>query len=493
MFEALGDKLYDVFRRLRGNAVLTESNISEAMREILDALLEADVNISVAKAFTERVTNRVVGENVLKSVTPAQQVVKLVHDELIALLGGDASPLDLSADPAVIMLVGLHGSGKTTTAGKLANYLRSNEKKNPLLVACDVYRPAAIDQLQVLGRELDIPVFSEKGNLNVSSIAVKAIEHAKFNRNDVVILDTAGRLQIDDTMVAELIALRNNIRADEVILVADAALGQEAVSVAGTFHKAINLTGFILTKLDGDARGGAALSIREVTGCPIKFIGVGEKLTDLDFFHPDRMASRILGMGDVVSLVEQAGRNIDMEEAEKLKNKLKKSQFDFNDFLAQLRQLSRLGGMEGMLKFLPGGRQMREAIGSLDERYLSRMEAIVLSMTPAEREDPDLIDFSRRKRIARGSGTRVEDVSGLVKQFIQMRKMLKKSGLLSRLFAGGGDIPAATLPAGAQGNAMNALTALAPAQGMSKKEQEKKKRLAKLQKKERQKQRRKKH
>ena len=493
MFEALGDKLHDVFRRLRGNAVLSEENISAAMQEITDALLEADVNVAVTQTFISRVRARIVGENVLKSVTPAQQVVKLVHDELVTLLGGGDAPLNLSSNPTVILLAGLHGSGKTTTAAKLANYLRTNEKKHPLLVACDIYRPAAVEQLETLGRELEIPVFTDRGNLNVPSIAYKSVEYAKFNQLDVVILDTAGRLQIDESMIAELISLRNSVRADEVLLVADAALGQEAVTVAKAFHKAIELTGFILTKLDGDARGGAALSIREVTGQPIKFVGVGEKLNELDFFHPDRMASRILGMGDVVSLVEKAARDIDAAESEKLKNKLRKSQFDFNDFLSQLRQLSRLGGLEGLLRFLPGGRQMREAIGSLDEKYLTRMEAMVLSMTPAEREEPERIDFSRRKRIARGSGTRVEDVSGLIKQFIQMRKMMKKTGLFSRLLSGNAEVSPGSLPAGAGGGAAAPLSAITPVQTVSRKEQEKKKRLAKLQKKERQKQRRKKH
>ncbi len=490
MFDALSDKLYDVFRKLRGHATLTEENISEAMREIRLALLDADVNLNVAKEFVERVRAKCIGQEVVKSVTPGQQVVKIVNDELVALLGGNAEELNLSAKPTVIMLVGLHGSGKTTTAGKLAALLKK-EKKQPLLVACDVYRPAAIDQLEILGRDLDIPVYTDRGNLNVPGIAHSAIEQAKFNQLDVVILDTAGRLQIDEGMVQELVRIRQMVRADEVLLVADAALGQEAVAVADTFHKALGLTGFVLTKLDGDARGGAALSIRQVTGCPVKFVGVGEKLTDLERFYPERMASRILGMGDVVSLVEKAANEIDMEEAEKLKQKLRKSQFDFNDFLGQLRQLSKLGGMESLLKFMPGGRQIQSALGDMDPKYFARIEAIVLSMTQAEREEPDLIDFSRRKRIAKGSGTNLEQVSGLIKQFTQMRKMMKKSGILGRLFAGGGpEAGAAGMPAMPSADGMGGLSALAPAPGLSKKEQDKKKRLAKMQKKDRQKQRR---
>ncbi len=490
MFDSLSDKLYDVFRKLRGTATLTEDNIQEAMREIRLALLDADVNLEVTRQFIEDVRAKCVGESVIRSVTPGQQVIKIVNDELVALLGGDAEELNLSSDPTVIMLVGLHGSGKTTTAGKLAAYLKK-EKKHPLLVACDIYRPAAIDQLEILGRELDVPVFTDRGNLNVPNIALRAVDQAKYNRNDVVILDTAGRLQIDEGMVQELVRIRQTIRADEVLLVADAALGQEAVAVADTFHKALGLTGFILTKLDGDAKGGAALSIRKVTGCPVKFIGVGEKLTDLERFYPERMASRILNMGDVVSLVEKAANEIDLAEAEKLKEKLRKSQFDFNDFLGQLRQISKLGGLDSILKFLPGGRQLQGALGDMDPKYFGRVEAIVLSMTPAEREEPDLIDFSRRKRIAKGSGTDLEQVSGLIKQFLQMRKMMRKSGLLGRLFSGGGGGDMGAMPSAGPADGMGGLSSLVPQQGISKKEQERKKRLAKMQKKERQKQRRK--
>ncbi len=484
MFDNLSDKFGEIFKKLRGETRLTESNISEAMREIRLALLDADVNVDIARDFVEKVRTDCLGEAVLKSITPGQQVVKIVNDRLIELLGSEVNTLDLSSKPTVIMLVGLHGSGKTTTAGKLAKYLTDKQKKSVLLTACDIYRPAAIDQLEILGKDLGIEVYSERGNMNVSDIAAKAVSHAKFNHNDVVILDTAGRLEIDDAMVQELIRLRQSVRADEVLLVADAALGQEAVHVADTFHKALNLTGFILTKLDGDARGGAALSIRQVTQCPVKFIGLGEKLDDLDVFYPDRMASRILGMGDVVSLVEKAAADLDQEEAEKLAAKLRKNEFDFNDFLSQIKQFDKLGGLEGLLKFLPGGKQLSEAAAMIDPREFKRLEAMVLSMTPAERSNPDSIDFARRKRIAKGCGLPLEKIAGYIRQFNQMRKMMKKGGLMKSLM-GGGSMPG-SMPSGGFNPFGGGV------QTISKKEQEKKKRLAKLKKKEKQKQRRKK-
>ncbi|WP_176013450.1 signal recognition particle protein [Victivallis sp. Marseille-Q1083] len=486
MFDALSDKLHDVFRHLRGQAKLTEENIAEAMREIRLALLEADVNLEVAKSFIDAVRSDCVGQEVIRSVTPGQQVIKIVNDRLVELLGTESAGLNLAAQPSVIMLVGLHGSGKTTTAAKLAKLL-TREKKTVMLVAGDIYRPAAVDQLEFLGREIGVPVFTDRGNINVASIAVKAINEAKFRHIDVVILDTAGRLQIDEAMVQELVRVRQAIRADETLLVADAALGQEAVAVADTFHKALDLTGFILTKLDGDARGGAALSIRKVTNCPVKFIGVGEKLDDLEPFHPERMASRILGMGDVVSLVERAAAEIDEEEARKLQEKLKKNKFDFEDFLAQLRQISKMGGIESIAKFLPGGRQLTAAMEGFDPKYFSRLEAIILSMTRAERSDPDLIDFSRRKRIAAGSGTSLEQVSGLIKQVTQMRKMLRKNGMLGRLFSGGSgtELSMASAASGPSLGGFAVTTA-------NRKEAEKRKRLAKMQKKERAKQRKKK-
>ncbi|MCP3967793.1 MAG: signal recognition particle protein [Lentisphaerae bacterium] len=493
MFDSLSDKLQETFRKLRGQARLSEANISEAMREIRLALLEADVNLKVAKDFIDTVKADCVGQEVIKSITPGQQVVKIVNDQLVKLMGEGEVPLNLPSTPTVIMMVGLHGSGKTTTSAKLALSLKK-QKKKVMLVAGDVYRPAAIDQLEVLGREIDIPVYSERGNPNVAQIAANAVEEAKFEHIEVVIVDTAGRLQIDQDMVQELVRVSQASRAEEILLVADAALGQEAVSVADHFHKALGLTGLVLTKLDGDARGGAALSIRKVTGCPVKFIGTGEKVQDLEIFYPDRMASRILGMGDVVSLVEKAAEEIDIQEAEKLKKKLKKNQFDFNDFLAQIKQISKLGGAESILKMLPGGRDMSKAVGSIDSKHFNRIEAIILSMTPHERENPDSIDFSRRKRIAKGSGNSLEQVSGLVKQFNQMRKMMKKTGLLSRMFGGGGGGGGAGMGgfgdmATAPGGSMAGL-GLGPA-GLSKEDKDKKRHLAKLKKKQKKKNRRK--
>ena len=481
MFESLSDKLHDVFRKLRGQSTLTEANITDAMREIRLALLDADVNIKIASEFIEGVKAECVGQEVIKSVTPGQQVVKIVNDKLVELLGGGASELEFKSKPTVIMLVGLHGSGKTTTAGKLALLLKRQGKKVQL-VAGDVYRPAAIDQLEIIGREIGVPVHAERTSVNVAAIAVNAVEQAGRQGFDVVIIDTAGRLQIDETMVQELVRIRQAVQPDEVLLVADAALGQEAVSVAEHFHRALDLTGFILTKLDGDARGGAALSIRKVTGCPVKFIGMGEKLDSLEVFYPDRMASRILGMGDVVSLVEKAAAEIDEEEAKKLQEKLRANKFDYDDFLSQLRQITKLGGMESILKFLPGGRQIAGALSGVDPRHFSRMEAVILSMTKAERDNPDLMDFSRKKRIAKGSGVPVEMVSNLVKQFESMRKMMKHNGVLGRLMSG------AQLPenGGAPGTFGGLLGGPAP---ISKKEQDRKKRLAKLAKKQRQKQR----
>ncbi len=435
MFENLTDKLQQVFRRISGQGILTESNISEAMDQIRDALLEADVNYEITKQFVEEIRKDCLGIEVLKTVTPGQQLVKIVNDRLIELMGKEAVPLETSgAYPAVIMVVGLHGSGKTTTCAKLAVNLRKDNKK-ALLVAGDIYRPAAIDQLEILGRENSIPVYSDRNNPNVPIIAKNAVEQAKREGLDVVVIDTAGRLQIDQEMVAELVRIRQTVNPREILLVADAALGQQAVSVSDHFHKALNLTGVILTKLDGDARGGAALSIRKVTGCPIKFVGVGEKISDLDVFYPDRMSSRILGMGDIVSLVEKAAEEIDREEAAKLQEKLKSKNFDFNDFLQQLKQMKKMGGLESVLKFLPGGSQLSN-LPDFDEKSFIHMEAIISSMTKKERERPELIDFSRRKRIAKGSGTSLEEVGQLIKQFSMMQKFLKQTSLINRLMSG---------------------------------------------------------
>ncbi len=480
MFDSLSDKLHGIFKKLRGESRLSESNIAEAMRDIRLALLEADVNAAIADEFINAVKDSCIGQEVLKSVTPGQQIVRIVHDQLVELLGGDSGELDLSKRPSVIMLVGLHGSGKTTTAGKLALKLRRDGKK-VLLVAGDVYRPAAIDQLETLGREIKVPVHVERTSVNVAAIAYDALAVAKRENYDCVIIDTAGRLQIDETMVQELIRIRQSVNPDEILLVADAALGQEAVSVAEHFHKALELTGFILTKLDGDARGGAALSIRKVTGVPVKFAGFGEKMDALEVFHPDRMAGRILGMGDVVSLVEKAAAEIDEEDARKLQEKLKKNKFDYNDFLSQLRQISKLGGMEGILRFLPGGKQISNALSGVDKGQFARMEAMVYSMTLEERANPDLIDFSRRKRIARGCGLPTEAVSSFVKQFELMRKMMRPGGMLGKMAATG------VMPEFSPGGGIIGAPAV-----ISRKAQEHKKKLAKMAKKERAKQRKRK-
>ncbi len=487
MFEVLGDKLHDVFKRLRGESRLTESNIADALKEIRLALLDADVNLEIATEFVDSVREGCLGSDVLRSVTPGQQVIKIVHDKLVELLGSSAAELKLDRKPAVVMLVGLHGSGKTTTAGKLALHLKKQGKK-VLLVAGDVYRPAAIDQLEIIGKEIGVPVYFDRTSVNVAAIALNAVGSAAQEGFDAVLIDTAGRLQIDDTMIQELVRIRGAVRPDEILLVADAALGQEAVSVAEHFHKALDLTGFILTKLDGDARGGAALTIRKVTQVPVKFVGAGEKLDQLEVFFPDRMAGRILGMGDVVSLVEKAAAQIDEAEAKKLQEKLRKNQFDYNDFLSQLKQLGRLGGVEALMRFLPGGRQLQNALSSVDMKQFGRMEAIIQSMTKKERANPDLLDFSRRKRIAKGAGVPVETVGNLVKQFETMRKMMKQTGALGKMMTPG---------------AMNAMPSAMPAmpgmRGMfsapgqiSKKEQERRKKLAKMARKERQKQRRRK-
>ncbi len=481
MFDSLSDKLHGIFAKLRGNSVITESNIEEALREIKLALLEADVNVTVAGDFINAVRNESIGRQVTASVTPGQMMVKIVNDKLTELLGEDDSELKLENKPSVIMLVGLHGSGKTTSAGKLARLLKKSGK-SVRLVAGDVYRPAAIDQLEIIGKEIDVPVHVERTSVNVAAIAANALEQARAAGTDIVIIDTAGRLQIDETMVQELIRLRQTVHPDEVLLVADAALGQEAVSVAEHFHKALDLSGLILTKPDGDARGGAALSIRKVTGVPIKFAGTGEKLDALEVFHPDRMAGRILGMGDVVSLVERASEKIDEEEAKKIKEKLRRNAFDYNDFLSQFKQIKKLGGMESVLKFLPGGRQLTDAMNSVDKRQFDRMEAVILSMTKAERENPDLMDFSRKRRIAKGAGVPVEIVGGLVKQFETMRKNLRRNGALGRLMSGGMSEETVNTPT----SWMNA------PQALSRKEQEHRKRLAKLARKQRAKQRRKK-
>ena len=480
-FEGLSEKLNSVFKGLRGKGRLTEEDIKLAMREVRMALLEADVSYKVVKDFVARVSERAVGAEVLDSLTPAQQVIKIVNEELTALMGGANARLTFANNPpTVVMMVGLQGAGKTTNVAKLAGLLR-RQGKRPLLAACDVYRPAAITQLQVVGAQLGLPVF-EMGQIDPVTIAVEAVKYAKDHGNDIVFLDTAGRLHIDEQLMDELKRVKAAVKPNEILLVVDAMTGQDAVNAATAFDEALGIDGVVLTKLDGDARGGAALSIRKVTGCPVKFIGLGEKLDSLEVFYPDRMAGRILGMGDVVSLVEKAAAEIDEEEAKKLQEKLRANKFDYDDFLSQLRQITKLGGMESILKFLPGGRQIAGALSGVDPRHFSRMEAVILSMTKAERANPDLMDFSRKKRIAKGSGVPVEMVSNLVKQFESMRKMMKHNGVLGRLMSG------AQLPenGGAPGTFGGLLGGPAP---ISKKEQDRKKRLAKLAKKQRQKQR----
>ena len=424
MFDDLTKRLDSVFKKLRGHGKLSEANISDALREVRRALLESDVHFQVTRDFIRDVKEKAVGQEVLRSITPGQQVVKVVHQEMIRLLGEEAIPLETaSVPPTIIMMVGLQGSGKTTTAAKLALHLRHRNRK-PLLVAADVYRPAAIDQLQILGRQLDIPCFVGETQDPVK-ITTEALSHAQKNSRDTVIMDTAGRLHIDKRMMQELSDIRKAVNPTEILLVADGMTGQDAVNAATEFHQTLQLTGIILTKLDGDARGGAALSIRAVTGVPIKFVGMGEKTDALEVFHPDRMASRILGMGDVVSLVEKAQEAVDQEQAEKLAEKLRKQEFDLEDFLDQIRQLKKMGPVEDLLGMIPGlGSKIKNL--SVDEHQFQQTEAIICSMTLEERRRPDIIDGSRRKRIARGSGTRVQDVNLLLNQYAQMKNMLKK-------------------------------------------------------------------
>ncbi len=436
MFDNLSDKFQSAFKKLSGKAELTEKNMTEAMRDIRLALIEADVNFTIVKEFIEEAKNAVMGEKVLKSVSPGEQAIKEVNDLLVKLMGTENAPLEIDSDLATIMMVGLHGAGKTTTTGKLANKLKSEGKKI-LLVAADVYRPAAIDQLEFLGKDLGVEVYSDREEKDVVAIAKKALAKAKLNGFDLVIFDTAGRLQIDTELVNELVKVKQAVDPNEILLVADSALGQEAVSVAQHFHQALGLTGTILTKLDGDARGGAALSIRKVTGVPIKFVGTGEKMEDLDSFYPDRMASRILGMGDVVSLVEKAAEQISEEEAMKLEEKMMKNQFDLQDFLNQLNMLKRMGGLGFLIKMLPGGKKLKDAL-SMGEGQLKKIEAIIKSMTKAEKVKPTIINLSRKKRIAGGSGSTIQEVTQLINRFNDMKKMM--SGL-SGMMGGGGKMP----------------------------------------------------
>lgn len=435
MFGRLSDKLQDVFKNLRGQGKISESNVSDALREVRLALLDADVHFQVAKDFIAKVKEKALGEAVLRSVTPGQQIVKIFHEELCALLGGNAAELNLDK-PARILIVGLNGAGKTTSSAKLARLLKS-QGRSPLLIACDLHRPAAIDQLAVLGGQIDVPVFRpEKGETDVLKVAKQALDWCAATGGNVQIFDTAGRQELDEPLIEELKQLRDFLQPQEILIVCDAATGQQAVSVAERFHAALGLTGIILTKLDGDARGGAALSLRSVTGQPIKFAGVGEKLEQFEVFHPDRLAGRILGMGDVVSLVEKAAEAISEDDARRMEQKLRTASFDFTDFLQQFKMLKRMGPLENILGMIPGMDKLKDS--SVDENQLKRVEAIILSMTPQERTRPDILNARRRQRIARGSGVSVSEVNNLILRFNQMRKMMKNMGAMKKLMGRAG-------------------------------------------------------
>jgi signal recognition particle subunit SRP54 len=436
MFNSLQDKLATAFKKITGRGSLSKADVEMAMKEVRMALLEADVNYKVAKDFCERVAQKAIGEDVLKSLTPGQQVVKIVNDELTEMMGTSAAPLNLSVPPpAIILLAGLQGSGKTTTAAKLALRLKKDFKKKPFLVPADIYRPAAIEQLKTLAKGIQVDVFDSNPQMKPVDIASEAVRLATLKGLDVVIIDTAGRLQIDDNLMQELQEIATTVRPHEILLVADAMTGQEAVNVAKGFHEAVRITGLILTKLDGDARGGAALSMRAVTGCPIKFIGVSEKPDGLEVFHPDRLASRILGMGDVLGLIEKATQEISMEDGLALQKKMRRNEFSFEDFLGQLRMIRKMGPISGLLSMMPGIGKMADQVNNEDaEKEMKRIEAIILSMTPKERNDSSIINGSRRKRIAKGSGTSVEQVNTLLKQFMEMKKMMSQ---FSKLGMGG--------------------------------------------------------
>lgn len=424
MFENLSDRLERSFKILKGEGKITEINMAETLKDVRRALLDADVNYKVAKTFTDTVKQKALGMNVLTAVKPGQLMVKIVHDELAELMGGKASDLHLDGKPAIILMSGLQGSGKTTFSGKLANMLKAKNRKNPLLVACDVYRPAAIEQLGVVGQTVGVPVYSEPGNKDVVAIANNAIREARAKGNDVVIIDTAGRLAIDEQMMDEIAALKQAVNPDETLFVVDAMTGQDAVNTAKEFNDRLDFDGVVLTKLDGDTRGGAALSIRTVVTKPIKFVGTGEKMEAIDVFHPDRMADRILGMGDIVSLVERAQEQFDEKQAKELEKKIRKNQFDFSDFLNQIQQIKKMGNLKDLAAMIPGlGSKIKDI--DIDDSVLKSIEAIINSMTPKERSNPKIINQSRRMRIAKGSGTTLQDVNRLMKQFDQMRTMMK--------------------------------------------------------------------
>ena len=424
MFENLSDRLERSFKILKGQGKITELNVAETLKEVRRSLLDADVNYKIAKDFTNRVKEKALGMNVLTAVKPGQMMVKIVHDELAELMGGHHVEVDLKGNPAIILMSGLQGSGKTTFSGKFANLLKSKKGKKPLLVACDVYRPAAIEQLKVLGQQLEVPVYSDETTKDPVRIAQDAIKFAKSNGNDVVIVDTAGRLAVDEQMMNEIAAIKPAITPNETLFVVDAMTGQDAVNTAKEFNDRLDFNGVILTKLDGDTRGGAALSIRTIVNKPIKYVGTGEKLDALDAFHPERMADRILGMGDIVSLVEKAQEQFDAEEAKKLQKKISRNQFNFNDFLSQIQQIKKMGNIKDLASMIPGvGKALKDV--DIDDDAFKGVEAIIYSMTPKERENPDIINGSRRMRIAKGSGTTVQEVNRLLKQFEESKKMMK--------------------------------------------------------------------
>ena len=424
MFENLSDRLERSFKIIKGEGKITEINVAETLKDVRRALLDADVNYKVAKTFTDTVKQKALGMNVLTAVKPGQLMVKIVHDELAALMGGETVGLQLTNRPAIILMSGLQGSGKTTFSGKLANLLKGKQHKNPLLVACDVYRPAAIEQLRVVAEQVGVPVYSEPDNKNVVEIANNAIREAKAKDNDVVIVDTAGRLAVDEEMMDEIYRLKQALNPDETLFVVDSMTGQDAVNTAREFNDRLDIDGVVLTKLDGDTRGGAALSIRTVVTKPIKFVGTGEKMEAIDVFHPERMADRILGMGDIVSLVERAQEQFDEEEAKRLQKKIQKNKFDFNDFLKQIEQIKKMGNLKDLASMIPGvGKAIKDV--DIDDNAFKGIEAIIKSMTPKERTNPEILNNSRRQRIAKGSGTNIQEVNRLIKQFDQTRKMMK--------------------------------------------------------------------
>ena len=443
MFDSLSSKLQNTFRNLRGLGKISEANVTDALREVRMALLEADVNFKVARDFIERVKTKSIGAEVVQSIQPGQQIIKIIHDELVDLLGSQNAGLNLGGNPTCILMIGLHGSGKTTSSGKLARLLQK-QGRQPLLVAADVNRPAAMDQLDTLGKQLEIPVFVKRGETDVLKIAREALDFAKTNLRNVLIFDTAGRLQIGEPLVQELVRLRDLVKPQEILLVLDAATGQEAVNVATHFDQALQITGSILTRLDGDARGGAALSMKAVTGKPIKFAGIGEKLDEFEPFHPERMASRILGLGDVVSLVEKAAEAVDIDDAKRMEEKMRKGQFTLEDFLGQLRQMKKLGSLESVVGMLPGGAEILKQQGDLSkqEKEFKRMEAMICGMTLKERRNPQILNAKRRIRIAKGSGVSVTELNTMLNKFGQMQQMMKKMGKFQKMMAKmGGNLP----------------------------------------------------